>query len=207
MTQDELLRNLLAPRGDAGEYYGVVVGVVTNNRDPEGMHRVRVRFPWLNDADESNWARVAGAMAGGGRGAYFLPEVGDEVLVAFEHGCADFPYVLGALWNGRDRPPEDNGDGENNFRSLKSRSGHVIRFGDRAGEETIEIVDKTGNNRIVLSAADNRIVIEAQGDIELASRTGKLKMSAVGIELDSQAGVKVSANATVVVRGALIDLN
>lgn len=207
MSKDELLRGMLARPGEDGAYFGVVIGVVSNNRDPDGMHRVRVRFPWLNDADESNWARVACAMAGDGRGAYFLPEVGDEVLVAFEHGCAEFPYVLGGLWNGRDRPPEDNGDGENNFRCLKSRSGHLIRLGDRAGQETIEIVDKTGNNRIVFSASDNRIVIEAQGDIELTSRTGQVKISAIGIELEAKAGVTISASTTVAVRGALVDLN
>ena len=65
---------------------GVVVGVVTNNQDPEGMGRVKVKFPWLSDEDESNWARVAAPMAGKERGFYFLPEVEDEVLVAFEHG-------------------------------------------------------------------------------------------------------------------------
>ena len=85
-------------------FFGVVVGVVTNNQDPDGMHRVKVHFPWLSDDVESNWARVAAPMAGGNRGVYFLPEVDDEVLVAFEHGKVDHPYVIGSLWNQQDRP-------------------------------------------------------------------------------------------------------
>ena len=216
MSKDDLLRGLLAQSGaqlgaqlgDDGRYYGVVVGIVTNNRGgPQGMHCVRVRFPWLGSEDESHWARVTSPMAGKGRGAYFLPEVGDEVLVAFEHGCVEHPYVIGALWNGRDGAPENNDDGENSQRSLTSRSGHVIRFNDRAGQETVEIVDKTGHNRMVFSAADNKITIEARGDIELVSQTGKLTIRAVGITLQSTAGVDVSANASVDIKGALVNLN
>ena len=199
MNTTGLLDGLLA-RGDAdGRYYGVVVGVVTNNRDPENLHRVRVRFPWLNNDDESNWARVASPGAGKDRGLYFLPEVDDEVLVAFEHGCVEHPFVIGALWNGRDAAHESNADGANDQRSLKSRSGHVIRLCDRAGHETIEIVDKTGNNKMVFSAADNSIAIEAQGDIRLSSRTGKVSIDGLNVELTGTANVKV--------KSALIDLN
>jgi uncharacterized protein involved in type VI secretion and phage assembly len=215
LTHDDLLRGILAPSNGDGKYYGVVVGIVTNNRDPDQMHRVKVRFPWLSQDDESNWARVANPMAGDGRGAYFLPEVDDEVLLAFEHGSVEHPYVIGSLWNGKDKPHENNADGENNNRSIKSRSGHVIRLCDSSGQEKIEIIDKTGNNRIVISASDNKILIEAQGDISITSQTGKLSMSAVGIEMKSQAGVQiqamqsidVSATAQVNVKGAMINLN
>src|SRR6185436_4336090 len=106
--------------------HGVVVGIVTNNQDPDGMGRVKVKFPWLSDADESFWARAAVPMAGKDRGFYFLPEVDDEVLVAFKHGAARSPYTPGALGNGKDAPPATNDDGKNNVRVIKSRSGHVI---------------------------------------------------------------------------------
>ena len=123
-----LLDVLSVDDGDSAKRIsGVVVGVVTNTQDPAGLGRVKVKFPWLSDSEESFWARVATPMAGKGRGFYFLPEVEDEVLMAFEHGDARFPYVLGALWNGQDKPPESNEDGKNNIRSIKSRSGHVIR--------------------------------------------------------------------------------
>jgi len=179
------------------------------------LHRVKVRFPWLSNEVESHWARVAAPMAGKNRGAYFLPEVDDEVLVAFEHGQVDHPYVVGSLWNGKDNAPESNADGENNHRTLRSRSGHVLRFNDKSGNETIEIIDKTGNNKVVIDSANNSITIEAKSDITIKSATGKLTMQANGIEMKSQMGVTVEAaqnmdlkaNAIVTVKGAMIRLN
>ena len=146
---NNLLDILLPPESISPDrIFGVVVGIVTNNNDPEGIGRVKVRFPWLSgtdeSADESAWARIAASMAGKGRGAYFLPEVDDEVLVAFDHGDIRFPYVLGALWNGQDQPPAANNDGKNNLRLIQSRSGHIIRLDDTSGAEKIEILDKSG---------------------------------------------------------------
>ena len=91
------LLDLLTDNAAANSHrlYGVVVGLVTNNQDPDKLGRVKVRFPWLGDSDESAWARLATPMAGKDRGLYFLPEVDDEVLVVFEHGDLRFPYILG----------------------------------------------------------------------------------------------------------------
>jgi uncharacterized protein involved in type VI secretion and phage assembly len=215
MNHLDMLNELLGHHGNDGKWYGVVVGVVTNNKDPDNMHRVKVRFPWLNQDDDSNWARIANPMAGNGRGVYFLPEVDDEVLVAFEHGSVEHPYVIGSLWNGKDEPPESNSDGENNNRSIKSRSGHVLRLSDKSGSESIEIIDKTGSNKIVITSSDNKISIEATGDIEVTSQSGKITLSGVGIELKSQAGVDISANtqinieakAQTNIKGLLVNIN
>ena len=215
MMNHEPLRKLFEIAGLNDRFYGVVVGIVTNNQDPDDLYRVKVRFPWLNQDHESNWARVATAMTGNGRGAYFLPEVDDEVLVAFEHGLIDQPYVIGSLWNGKDQPPESNQNGENNHRAFKSRSGHIIRFNDQDGQETIEIIDKTKKNKIVIDSAQNTVTIEASSDIEIKSETGKLTLSAIGIELKSKAGVQIEAattmdlkaNAQITVKGAVINLN
>src|SRR5215475_3124836 len=149
----DVLGMLLTPSGQTDRFYGVVVGVVTNNQDPENLHRVKVRFPWLDLDHESHWARVVATMAGNGRGAYFLPEVDDEVLVAFEHGSLEHPYVLGSLWNGKDKPHENNSDGKNDNRTIKSRSGHVFRLRDSDNDARIEIIDKTGSNKIVISSS------------------------------------------------------
>src|SRR5262249_55069754 len=125
VSEIALLDLLMTRQGDERDrIYGVVVGVVTNNQDPDKLGRVKVKFPWLSADHESGWARIACPMAGNGRGFFFLPEVDDEVLIAFEHGRVEFPYVVGSLYNGKDKPPGDNGDGKNNLRSLKSRSGH-----------------------------------------------------------------------------------
>ncbi len=232
----ETLRTLFGPTSEGERFYGVVVGVVTNNQDPDNLHRVKVRFPWLSNDVESNWARVAAPMAGNGRGAYFLPEVEDEVLVAFEHGRVDHPYVLGSLWNGQDSAPESNEDGENNHRTIQSRSGHVFRLNDKSGSETIdiqsqsghvvrlndesgseqiEIIDNSGNNKVIIDTANNTITIEANSDITIQSSSGKLIMQANGIEMTSQAGVSIQASQSmdltasgqVTVKGATINLN
>jgi len=194
---------------------GVVVGVVTNTQDPAGLGRVKVKFPWLSESEESSWARVATPMAGKGRGFYFLPEVEDEVLLAFEHGDARFPYVLGALWNGQDKPPENNENGENNIRSIKSRSGHVIRLNDTDGEEKIEIIDKSGKNTIVIDTAKNTINLTSEKDITLSASKGTIKLDAQKIEIKSSAdtkieagaGMDVKATATMNVKGATVNIN
>jgi uncharacterized protein involved in type VI secretion and phage assembly len=194
---------------------GVVVGVVTNTEDPAGLGRVKVKYPWLSDSEESFWARIATPMAGKGRGFYFLPEVEDEVLLAFEQGDARFPYVLGALWNSQDKPPEKNENGENNIRSIRSRSGHVIRLNDKDDEEKIEIIDKSGKNTIVIDTAKNTITVTADKDITLSASKGTIKLDAQKIEIKSSAATKIEAGAgmdvkatgTMNVKGATVNIN
>lgn len=199
----------------SGRISGMVVGLVTNNQDPDGMGRVKVNFPWLSDADESFWARVVSPMAGKERGIYFLPEVDDEVLVGFEHGDIRFPYVIGALWNGKDAPPETNGDGKNNVRVIKSRSGHVIRLTDEDGKEKIEIIDKSEKNSIAIDTANNEITITSEKDIVLSATKGAIKLDAKNIEIkssadskfESGAGMDVKASGTMNVKGATVNIN
>jgi uncharacterized protein involved in type VI secretion and phage assembly len=189
--------------------------VVTNNQDPDKLGRVKLRFPWLSESEESHWARIAVPMGGGDRGMYFLPEVDDEVLVAFEHGDPRFPYVLGALWNGKDAPPATNEDGKNNLRLIKSRSGHLIKLNDEDGKETIEIVDKTGKNSIVIDTEKKTLTITTDKDIALAAAQGTIKLEAQKIELkssadtkiESGAGMDVEASATLNIKGATVNLN
>ena len=198
----------------AARMYGVVIGIVTNNEDKGGLGRVKVKFPWLSEADESHWARMAVPMAGKGRGAYFLPEVEDEVLIAFEHGDVRFPYVIGALWNGKDEPPANN-DGKNNVRLIKSRSGHVIKLNDENGKETIEIIDKSGMNSVLLDTAKNTIILTSEKDITLSAPKGTIKLDAKKIELKSSAdakieagaGMDVNAKATMNIKGKMVNIN
>jgi phage baseplate assembly protein V len=184
---------MTAPGADQ-RFFGVTVGIVTNNKDPDGLGRVKTSLPWMADQVETDWARVVTPMAGSGRGLYFLPEVNDEVLVAFEHGNPDTPYVLGGLWNGKDKPPESNSDGKNDRRAIRSRSGNVIRLSDTDGDAKIEIIDSSGKNTIVISAKDNRITITADGDVTVQSNNGKLKLSGKGVEITSTSTVKIEAS-------------
>jgi uncharacterized protein involved in type VI secretion and phage assembly len=173
---------------------GVVVGIVTNNKDPDSLGRVKVKIPRISSEDESNWARVISFMAGKERGAFYLPEVDDEVLVAFEYGDINIPYVIGSLWNGKDKPPITNDNGKNNLRIIKSRSGHIIRLDDTEGNEKIEIVDKTENNKIVIDSKENKISIISDKDFEIAAPNGKVTIGAKDIEIKASASTKLNAN-------------
>jgi len=199
-----------------GKVIGVAIGIVTNNKDPDDLGRVRVKFPWFSEEDESQWARVATLMGGKDRGTLFLPEVDDEVLVAFEQGDMQRPYIIGALWNGVDTPPKEfANDGKNNLRLIKSRSGHLIKLDDTEGSEKIEVIDKDGKNSIVIDTKENTITITADKDIVLKAPQGKISLSSKEIEVTSTAATKVEAgsemtlqaSAAMTVKGATVDIN
>jgi Rhs element Vgr protein len=156
---------------------GVVPAIVTQNSDEENLHRVRVKYPWLSDDEESWWARVATPDAGPDRGMTFLPEVNDEVLVAFEHGDMGRPYVVGRVWNGTDAVPHTStelvADGKVNLRVIKTRSGHVLTFDDTADAELISLVDKTTKNLIKIESSLNKITIDANGGKAIITMDGE----------------------------------
>jgi uncharacterized protein involved in type VI secretion and phage assembly len=216
MSLYDILANGPQQESDANKIVGVAVGVVTNNKDPENLGRVRVKFPWFSDNDESQWARIATFMAGKNRGALFLPEVDDEVLVAFEHGDMRRPYIIGALWNGVDTPPQEfANDGKNNLRLIKSRSGHLIKLDDTDGGEKIEVIDKSGKNSIVIDAKENTITITSDKDIVLKAAKGKISLQSKEIELKSTAGAKIQAGSEMTlqasgkmtVKGSVVNIN
>lgn len=200
-----LLDVLQPPANAAGtRIFGVVTGVVTNTGDPEKLGRVKLKFPWLSDDQESEWARVAVPE----RGMWLPPAVDDEVLVAFDRGDPGVPYVVGALWNRSAPPSGAEDDGAAQVRVLRSRSGHVVRMDDTEGEEKIEIADGTGKSSIVISTKDNTITITADADLVLESKSGKLVMKAAGgVEVASQGDLKLEAQGAVAVKGAAVDLN
>lgn len=206
---------LMTPSGTDERFFGVTIGVVTNNKDPDGQGRVKTSLPWMADQVETDWARVVTPMAGPGRGIYFLPEVNDEVLVAFEHGNPDTPYVLGGLWNGQDKPPESNSDGKNDVRMIRSRRGNVIRLSDVDDDEKIEIIDKSTKNTIVIRTKDNSITITADGDVTIQSSNGALKLSGNGVEITSTSTVKIEAGGSMElkasgqldIKGSIVNIN
>ena len=191
---------LVASSQEKERFYGMTTAIVTNIQDPDKLGRIKVKFPWLSDKDESYWARMATPMAGAERGMFFLPEVNDEVLVAFEQGMVEFPYILGGLWNGKDKPPETNSDGKNNKRIIKSRSGHLITLDDNDQDAKIEIKDGSGKNRIVISTADNAIYIISDGDMTIQSQSGMLTLAGNGITMKSDAEVVIQAAKTMEVK-------
>ncbi|MCB0075862.1 MAG: VgrG-related protein [Anaerolineales bacterium] len=194
---------------------GLVIGIVTDNNDPEAMGRCKVHYPTLGEASESAWARLATPMGGAGRGFFFLPEIDDEVLVGFEHGDIHRPYILGALWNGSDSPPLSpreavGGDGAVNRRIIQSRAGHQILLDDTNGSERITIIDKTGDNRIVIDSSANAMEIAVAADLTIQAG-GKIKIEgAGGIELvsdgeisaEGQSGIDVTTPAQLSLSGS-----
>jgi len=202
-------------RSDDRRVSGVAIALVIDNKDPQGLGRVRLRFPALSDDEIGLWARIAVLMAGADRGTFFLPEIGDEVLVAFEFGDISRPYVLGGLWNGKDKPPETNADGKNNLRLMKSRSGHLIRLDDSDGAEKIEIIDKSGGNSVTIDTASNAITITSAADVTIDAPQGTIKLNAQKIEITSSADVEIKAQANLTLeasgnttlKGTVVNIN
>ena len=179
--------------------YGVVVGIVTNVNDPDGIARVKVKYPTISDQLESNWARLVTPMAGAGRGFEFIPEVNDEVLVAFEYDDINKPYILGSLWNGKDKPPEAStgivSNGKVQKRIIHSRSGHVITLDDSDGKEKITIVDKTGKNSIEIDSSKNSLTIKTDGVISMETKDDvKIKGKNITFEATANASMKAQSN-------------
>lgn len=196
---------------------GIRVGVVSDNEDPEQMGRVKLTYPWRDADDESYWARVATLMAGKERGTYFLPEIGDEVLVAFENGDIHHPYVLGALWNGQEKPPEDNADGENDVRKIRSKTGHEIVLDDSRSEGGVEITTNGGRSILLddssgeekIRVADGRSEIELDSDRGTVTISGGAKMSinASIIEMKSDGNVDIEATGVLNLKGSMVNIN
>jgi len=209
---------LLVPEPKAAVGERMAIGVVTNNDDPDGLGRVKVKFPWLSPDHESNWARVVTPGGGKERGLEFLPEINDEVLVAFDLGDVDHPYVLGGLWNAKDKPAGDQGKvvsgGKVEQRIIRSRTGHKITIDDSDGASGIRIEDKNGNV-IHLEATSDALTVKTKGNVKIESRgevtvkaQASLSLEAAGPVTIRGMGITIDGGAGVVdVRGTLIKLN
>jgi uncharacterized protein involved in type VI secretion and phage assembly len=194
---------------------GVVVAKVTNVTDIENLGRVKVTYPWMPSSlseVESFWARVAVPSAGKERGIYFSPEVDDEVLVAFENGDMNYPYIIGSLWNNTDKPPKGTEQivvgGKVNQRIVRSRSGHVIVLDDTQGKEQIIIQDKTNKNSIVIDSKTNAMTIKAQGDLTIEAG-GKLIIKSKGdfsIASDTKGAIEAKQSTNVKAGTSQLDL-
>lgn len=159
MSLYRAMKELMGPedslRGASQRQAGPMVAIVTNNVDPEDRYRVKVKYPWLDDTLESHWARISSVWTGQGeQGAFFLPEVDEEVVVIFQDGDPERPIVIGSLWNGTDKSPRDitvsPGDvnypvpnnqqgGKNDFQFIRSRMKHQLVFNNKDGEGGVSL--------------------------------------------------------------------
>jgi phage protein D len=206
---------------DAGGH-GVVIAQVSDNRDPEERGRVRLTFPWLSDDFVSDWARTVQPGAGGGRGALVVPEVGDEVLVAFEQGSFQRPYVLGGLYNGMDKPDPgevtliDGNSGAVNRRAFVSRTGHRLEMVESAAGAQ-GIVLRTGDGKLTLDLdqratqvtvhSDGTVTIESQGDVSVKATTGTLRLEGQDVQIKGRTGVTVDGGASCSISALQVKIN
>jgi uncharacterized protein involved in type VI secretion and phage assembly len=187
---------------------GIVIGLVRDLEDPENIGRVRVSYPYLGD-ETSDWARLVTQMAGKDRGIFFRPEVGDEVLVAFELGDVRRPYILGSLWSTADTPPADDGQAaQNNWRFIKSRSGHIVKLDDTSGKEKIEITGSDGQRQIVFDIANQKIQVTCDsGDVEVSAAAGSVKVDAMTVEIKASGNMTLQASGSMTIKGATVAIN
>lgn len=171
----ESLRKKLKSSGTQDEQTrmtGVLTGKVENNIDDKAMGRVQVSFPQLSDFNISNWARIATPMAGPNAGIYFLPDIGDEVLVTFEQGDVNKPVVLGGLWNGLTRPPDVN-LGPNPKKIIKLKKGMQIVF-----DETQGLTIENGIGSSIQMDLKGDITIQAANNVNIKSGpAGKVNLN------------------------------
>ena len=201
-TPLEMILDARVPIGLGGHWYGVFPAIVKDIKDPDGQGRVKIALPWSPDtagASYEVWARLATFMAGNNRGSWFIPDVDDEVLVTFEGGDARRPYVIGALWNGRDTPPETmDGAGKNNLKVLRSRNGVKITLDDQDGQEKF-IVETPGGQKLTLKDGPGSIVAED-------SNGNSIKMETAGVTVTASSKVTINAS-TVEVSAGMVTVN
>lgn len=196
-----------------GFIQGLAVGIVTDNTDPDGLARVRVRLAWHTDGQTSYWARLAVLMGGAGRGTYFLPEIGDEVIVGAENGDPSHLYVLGAVWSGERKPPTANDGGKNDRRLIHSRSGHRLVFDD-SNEPQVEL-SLADNKRLVLDQTGvrlddgkgNKLTIETESGAVTIESASSLNLKSQMVSIEAGASMQIKASGTLTINGAIVQIN
>ncbi|MFF0413985.1 VgrG-related protein [Kitasatospora sp. NPDC004745] len=208
---------------------GLAIAVVTDVREPGGAQRgwVRLKFPWLDDTYVSDWVRTV-QWGGQGGGGVFSPEVNDEVLVGFEQGSLDSPYVLGGLYNGVDKPSRhdvplvDPASGKVNRRSLVSRSGHRMELLDvpggpsgvrlASGDRKLEVKLDEQRGEIVLTvfgaagAAASSVRLSSSG-VTIDAGTGAVNLRGASVNVTGRTEVTVDGGALAVLKAALVRIN
>jgi phage baseplate assembly protein V len=189
-------------------YYGVVEGLVTDNVDPDQEGKVRVQYPWFDASTISEWCRILQPYAGSGYGTFFVPEVGDEVVIGFAHGDMRLPIILGGVYNGKDKPPSHR-DASTDEKIIKSKGGHQIKLNDSPNSHQVTITTNGGHS-VDLDDQGNSIKITTTGghSVDLDDQGNSIKITTSGgqsISLDNSGSATISA-ASVTIEATSINL-
>jgi phage protein D len=171
--RDNDLLTVLSPQTRLQPGQTLLIGIVSNNKDPKKWGRVRVKFPTLTEEHESDWARIVAIGAGVNRGFDCLPEVNDEVLVGFEHGDIHRPFVIGGVWNGKDAPPvnvdESVVGGKVRLRTFKTRTGHILQFveEDKGSSKKGVYLDTVYGHKFYCNDSDKKIELKTNANHQI----------------------------------------
>lgn len=177
----------LVPPIDSGAYSPKALkqsAEVVDNKDTDNIGRIQVRFPWMDSSEKTPWIRTMSPHAHKERGMYFIPEIGDRVLVDFENSDPDCPIVLGSLYHGEAKPSKWY-NGNNDLKAIMTKSGNEVLFNDESGKETIQIFNKDQENMITMTLEGSKKIriestgyIEIQADKDITMKANNIKMSA-----------------------------
>lgn len=183
--------------------YGVFSGLVEDNEDPEHEGRVKLRFPWLDDATISDWCRVVQPYAGPNYGALFVPEKQTEVLVSFVHGDMNEAVVIGGLYNGEDKPPAFKDKTKQDVKIIMTKAGHTLRLDDSAKARAVELTTAAGHD-VVLDDQNKNITISSKGghQVRLDDTSKKIELLASG----GTAKIVIEANGSITIQGTKIQV-
>ena len=213
------------PRQDSADntQFGLHYGIVSQNKDPDNLNRIKIRLPWLDggDTDQMHWAQLLTPLEGDKFGWYTLPDIDDVVVVAFIGGDITQPVILGGVWSKPDSSPETNEDGKNNFRGYRSRTGHRLIFDD-SSKAKIVIADKTGKNMFgigefatdgsgpnicaiykpPMSGTSGVAFSSMEGKLEISCSKGKLTVTAdQNIKINTEQTLELKAGSDVKMEG------
>jgi len=187
-------------------FYGVAEALVASVEDPEKEGRVKLRLPWFDSREVTDWCRTANLFAGNGYGSTWTPELEDEVLVAFIHGDLRFPVVLGGLYNGKDKAPRAR-TASNNQKTLRTKAGHEVLLDDSPGSLGVEVTTSAGH-RLRLDDVNDQITLEIKGgpSIVLRENGGEMQLKATSITMEASS-ITLKASGTLTAKGNPIELN
>ncbi len=221
MIEETLTRQDDTNLDEQKKFYGVVVGKVINPLDPLMLGRVQVQLPFISSLDLSPWARVAVPMAGPLHGNYFIPDVGTEVLVAFEQGDLKAPYIIGSLWNAMSPPPLQSPLPQ--IRAMRTLAGNQIVFTEAPPTVTIQSgptppavlpapPTPAGPPTIMLTPAGIQIIMGlniinmTQAGIQITAGSDIINMTPDGVTITSAANLNLVASGMINLTGSVVNI-